>query len=340
MIIAEHKLERVLQFVDRVIYVKDQQHVAIGAPEEILKDSPLAPPIIQLSRALKSDQVPMTVRDARRSISHLAQQITPPVRLSANPLAKEILSISDLTIRYGEKIALRDVWLTVKAGEVLAVMGRNGAGKSTLLTSMIGLRERASGAIEVLGKDPHTLHGADLISHVGFVPQEASDLLYGQSVLEELRNSDRDSHVPPGTTERALFDLLPEIDLTVHPRDLSEGERLCLVLAIVLARKPALLVLDEPTRGLDYQAKERLVAAIGRMISDSTAVILASHDVEIVADVATRVVVLADGEIVADGEVSDILTSSPAFAPQVAKVLSPARWLTVSEVLQSLGENK
>ncbi len=340
VIIAEHKLERVLQFVDRVIYVKDQQHVAIGAPEEILKDSPLAPPIIQLSRALKSDQVPMTVRDARRSISHLAQQITPPVRLSANPLAKEILSISDLTIRYGEKIALRDVWLTVKAGEVLAVMGRNGAGKSTLLTSMIGLRERASGAIEVLGKDPHTLHGADLISNVGFVPQEASDLLYGQSVLEELRNSDRDSHVPPGTTERALFDLLPEIDLTVHPRDLSEGERLCLVLAIVLARKPALLVLDEPTRGLDYQAKERLVAAIGRMISDSTAVILASHDVEIVADVATRVVVLADGEIVADGEVSDILTSSPAFAPQVAKVLSPARWLTVSEVLQSLGENK
>ena len=99
------------------------------------------------------------------------------------------------------------------------------------------------------------------------------------------------------------------------------------------------MVLDEPTRGLDYRAKQRLIAAISGTISTSTAVVLASHDVEIVADVATRVVVLADGEIVADGDVTDILTSSPAFAPQVAKVLAPARWLTVSEVLQSLGEN-
>jgi energy-coupling factor transport system ATP-binding protein len=107
----------------------------------------------------------------------------------------------------------------------------------------------------------------------------------------------------------------------------------------VLAKKPALLVLDEPTRGLDYQAKERLVKAIKGTISDSTAVILASHDVELVAEVATRVIVLADGEIVADGEVAEILTSSPAFAPQVTKVLSPARWLTVSEVLQSLSRN-
>lgn len=340
VIIAEHKLERVLQFVDRVIYVKDEKNVAIGLPEVILKDSPLAPPIIQLSRALKSEHVPMTVRDARRTISHLAQQITrPPTREIIDPLAKKILEISDLTIRYGQKVALHDIVLTVSSGEVVAVMGRNGAGKSTLLTSMVGLREIERGDVRILGRDPQTLRGNELISHVGYVPQEAGDLLYGQTVFEELLNSDRDNHVLPGTTEEMLHTLLPEIDLTVHPRDLSEGERLCLVLAIVLARKPALLVLDEPTRGLDYRAKERLVAAITGMISRSTSVVLASHDVEIIADVATRVVVLADGEIVADGEVTDTLTSSPAFAPQVAKVLAPARWLTVSEVLQSLGEN-
>jgi energy-coupling factor transport system ATP-binding protein len=109
-----------------------------------------------------------------------------------------------------------------------------------------------------------------------------------------------------------------------------------LVLAIVLAKTPALLILDEPTRGLDYRAKERLIKAISEVVSENTAVIIASHDVELVAEIATRVVVLADGEIVADGEVSEILTSSPAFAPQVAKVLAPARWLTVSEVLQTL----
>ena len=250
-----------------------------------------------------------------------------------------LLNVQNLEKSFGTNKVVDDLSFQISAGECLGVIGPNGAGKSTLLTSMVGLREIERGDVRVLGKDPQTLRGSELISHVGYVPQEAGDLLYGQTVFEELLNSDRDNHVLPGTTEEMLRTLLPEIDLTVHPRDLSEGERLCLVLAIVLARKPALLVLDEPTRGLDYRAKERLVAAITGMISRSTAVVLASHDVEIIADVATRVVVLADGEIVADGEVTDILTSSPAFAPQVAKVLAPARWLTVSEVLQSLGEN-
>ena len=153
---------------------------------------------------------------------------------------------------------------------------------------------------------------------------------------EELRNSDSDNLVASGTTGELLAQLLPGIDSSVHPRDLSEGERLSLVLAIVLANKPPLLVLDEPTRGLDYQAKNRLVSAVRSTISSESAVILASHDVELVAELATRVVVLAEGEVVADGPAAEILTSSPAFAPQVAKVLAPAKWLTVNEVLASL----
>jgi energy-coupling factor transport system ATP-binding protein len=336
VIIAEHKLERVLQFVDRVIYVEDQNTVAIGSPEEILKTSSIAPPVIHLSRALHSSEVPMTVRDARRTISHLAQNISPPERNAVAPSAPEVLSIKNLTIQYGEKVALGNISLSIKASEIVAVMGRNGAGKSTLLTSMVGLREIAKGSISVIGKDPKSLRGTELISTIGFVPQESGDLLYAQSVAEELENSDQDNHVASGTTEIILRKLLPSVDSQLHPRDLSEGERLCLVLAIVLAKTPALLILDEPTRGLDYRAKERLIKAISEVVSENTAVIIASHDVELVAEIATRVVVLADGEIVADGEVSEILTSSPAFAPQVAKVLAPARWLTVSEVLQTL----
>ena len=338
VIIAEHKLERVLQFVDRVIYVEDQNTVSIGSPEDILKESAIAPPIIQLSRALHSSEVPMTVRDARRTISHLAQDISPPKRKAVASSTLEVLSIKNLTIRYGEKVALENISLSIKASEIVAVMGRNGAGKSTLLTSMVGLREIAKGSVHVVGRDPKKLHGAELISTIGFVPQESGDLLYAQSVAEELENSDQDNEVARGTTELILRKLLPSVDSQLHPRDLSEGERLCLVLAIVLAKTPSLLILDEPTRGLDYQAKERLIKAISEVVSGNTAVVIASHDVELVADIATRVVVLADGEIVADGEVSEILTSSPAFAPQVTKVLAPARWLTVSEVLQSLGE--
>lgn len=338
IVIAEHKLERVLQFVDRVIYVRNEREVTVGFPQEVLRESKLAPPIVHLSRALSSSEVPLTVRDARRQLGNFATTLTPPEPVKLPVASRALLEIVGATVKYGNAVALREVSLSIFPGEIVAIMGRNGAGKSTLLTSMVGLRELHRGVIRLCDVDPRSLKGKDLISKVGFVPQEASDLLYAQSVEEELRHSDKDNLVTSGTTAALLRRLLPEVDPMVHPRDLSEGERLCLVLAIVLANNPPLLVLDEPTRGLDYQAKTRLVDAIRECTNPHSAVILASHDVELVAEVATRVVVLADGEVVADGAAGEILTSSPAFAPQVAKVLAPAKWLTVSEVLRSLGK--
>ena len=178
--------------------------------------------------------------------------------------------------------------------------------------------------------------GRALTRLVAYVPQEASDLLYSQSVVQELHNSDVDNELPAGATQALLNQLAPEIDLSVHPRDLSEGERLSLVLAIVLSCSPQVLVLDEPTRGLDYRAKHRLVETLKKIVPPESAIVLASHDVELVAQLATRVIVLADGEKVADGDVAEILTSSPAFAPQISKVFGAGKWLTVAEVLESI----
>ena len=136
-------------------------------------------------------------------------------------------------------------------------------------------------------------------------------------------------------TCRALLDrLVPGIPDDHHPRDLSEGQRLALVLAIQLAAAPAVVLLDEPTRGLDYPAKARLRELVRELAADGRAVVVATHDVEFVAAVADRVVVLAEGEVVADGRTADVLVASPAFAPQVAKVLAPQPWLTVDQVAQ------
>ncbi len=343
VVIAEHKLERVLQFVDRVIYVRNEREVAVGFPQEILKDSTLAPPIVHLFRGIASEisdkEVPLTVRDARRQLGDLAAALSPMERNQPAIAAEPLLELENVAIHYGAKVALKNVSLAISPGEIVAIMGRNGAGKSTLLSSIAGLRKLERGLVRVCGLDPQILKGKDLIAKIGFVPQEASDLLYAQSVEEELRHSDHDNGVTSGTTSHLLGRLLPDIDVHVHPRDLSEGERLCLVLAIVLANNPPLLILDEPTRGLDYRAKDRLITAIRECRDLKSAVIVASHDVELIAEIATRVVVLADGEIVADGPAGEILTSSPAFAPQVAKVLAPAQWLTVNEVLKSMGKS-
>jgi energy-coupling factor transporter ATP-binding protein EcfA2 len=123
-----------------------------------------------------------------------------------------------------------------------------------------------------------------------------------------------------------------------HPRDLSEGQRLALALAIVLAPGPPLVLLDEPTRGLDYPSKERLVTVLRKLAAAGIGVVLATHDVELVAQAANRAVVLAEGEIVSDGAARDVVCHSPVFAPQVAKVLAPDTWLTVDEVRIALGD--
>jgi energy-coupling factor transport system ATP-binding protein len=216
------------------------------------------------------------------------------------------------------------------------MMGRNGAGKSTLLKSLVGLVRPSSGSVALDGHDPARTKPADLVRLAGLVPQEPADLLYADSVAAECAMADKDAAVA-GVTCRALFDdLAPGVPPERHPRDLSEGQRLTLALAVVLTARPPLVLLDEPTRGLDYTAKRRLVAVLRRLAAEGHGVVLATHDVELVAEVAHRVVVIGDGEVVADGPAADVVVASPAFAPQVAKVLAPLPWLTVEDVRTAL----
>ena len=235
-------------------------------------------------------------------------------------------------MRYGDVLALRGVDLEVPAGQVVAVMGRNGSGKSSLLWALHPSGRRQGGSVAVDGRDPADVTPAP----VGLVPQTPSDLLYLATVDEECAQADKETARPAGSCRALLDRIVPGVDGDQHPRDLSEGQRLGLVLAVQLTGAPRLVLLDEPTRGLDHLAKERLAAVLAELAAEGRAVVVATHDVEFVARVAHRVIVLAEGEIVADGPTADVVVSSPAFAPQVAKILHPDRWLTVDEVEAAL----
>lgn len=216
-------------------------------------------------------------------------------------------------------------------------MGRNGAGKSSLLHTIVGVALPDKGQVRVFGGDPYLLKGRQRRITIGYVPQEPSDLLYSQSVVSECEQADHDNEIAAGSTFALLNRLVPQISEKTHPNDLSEGQRLALVLSIVLAGNPEVLVLDEPTRGLDYQAKHLFAITLKEYAKKlDRPVLIATHDVELVAELADRVLFLAEGEIVADGSTLDVLLSSPAFAPQVAKVMSPKPWLTVSDVVEAL----
>jgi energy-coupling factor transport system ATP-binding protein len=247
-----------------------------------------------------------------------------------------LLSARALVVNRGRRTVLRGIDLQVRAGEVVALMGRNGSGKSTLLAAAAGQLPVRAGSIRTGGLDPAGLKPADLLRHVGLVPQDPGMLLYGETVGAECQAADADMRAASGTTRALLTHLAPGIADSTHPRDLSEGQRLALALAIVLAGQPPLVLLDEPTRGLDYGAKTRLVDSLRSLATTNHAVLVATHDVELVAELADRVVVIADGELVTDGPAAAVLAGSPAFAPQVAKVMHPQPWLTVADVAAAL----
>ena len=341
VVMAEHRLERVVQYADQVIVIPgDGQPMLIGTPSDVMRNAPIAPPVVELGRLAGWQPLPLSVRDARRAAGPLRDLLvgrTPHLR-AVRVTSRTIARAEDLSVRYGSHPALRGVRLDVGEGEVVALMGRNGAGKSTLLNAMVGIGPQAAGTIRIDGKDPAALRGSELLRSVGLVPQEPGDLLEATTVADECRASDRDAACEAGTTRALLALMAPDIEDGIHPRDLSEGQRLLLVLCVILAARPPLLLLDEPTRGLDYPTKARLASVLADLAEAGHAIVLATHDVELVAAVADRVVILAEGEVVADGPTTEVVTSSPMFAPQVSKILSPQAWLTVDQVATALND--
>ncbi|WP_433273941.1 ABC transporter ATP-binding protein [Actinosynnema sp. CS-041913] len=360
VLIAEHRLERVAQYADRAVWLPGDAKPVAGDPGEVLADAPVAPPVVRLGQLAGWSPIPVSIRDARRLAGPLRERLTsaddsarndvaapvadgrprtglPPAAESVRSAARStVLRANGLRVRYGAVEALRGVDLTVGAGERVAVMGRNGSGKSSLLWALQGTGKRSAGEVAVDGVDPAGLKPGPRRRAIGLVPQQPADLLYLHTVRGECDQSDRESGKPRGTCRALLDRLTPGIPDDRHPRDLSEGQRLALALAVALTPQPRAVLLDEPTRGLDYPAKTRLAEALRTLADDGHAILLATHDVEFVAEYATRVVVLAEGDTVADGPTAEVVTASPTFSPQVAKVLAPLPWLTVADVATTL----
>ena len=378
VLLAEHRIERVLQYADHLVHVNSGGRVESGLPAELMATSSVAPPVVELGRLAGWTPLPLSVRDARRRAAPLRERLVSSTQSArgGRPIKAAVpaLRATGIVVRYGDVVAVADVDLTLKAGEVTALMGRNGSGKSSLLWALQGSGPRDRGRVAVAergdggsglahlgGVDPATLGSATLDQAtldpatldpatldpatldaargrrlVGLVPQEPGDLLYLDTVAGECERADRESSASTGTCAQLLERIAPGIAIHLHPRDLSEGQRLALVLAVQLSADPTVLLLDEPTRGLDYGAKRRLRDVVHELANRGRAVLLSTHDVEFVADTADRVVVMADGELVADGPTVDVIVSSPAFAPQVAKILSPQAWLTVRDVRAAL----
>ncbi|MEJ7875806.1 MAG: ATP-binding cassette domain-containing protein [Solirubrobacterales bacterium] len=345
VILAEHRLERCLAASDRVVAIAEGRIAFGGDPEAYLgwaleADVALATPLARLFDGAGMRPAPVSVKEARARLTKGGRGLILPRTLGANRQGPSPFPPSQRTERLritaniagfrnhsarrsagrvalrvdrlwveldhgdGPSDVLRDLSLRIEPGEIIALMGRNGAGKSTLLRAIAGLVKPRRGKVEVP-------------SGWAMVPQAPGDMLVRERVGDELAG-------PGGEAALAAVGLSGAVDS--DPRDLSGGERQRLALAIAMAGRaevgmPGLICLDEPTRGMDTARKHELSARLGAMAADGAAVLVATHDVEFAATLAKRVILMGEGEVLADGTAAEILSGGWYFATEVARAL-------------------
>jgi energy-coupling factor transport system ATP-binding protein len=322
VLLAEHRLERGAPLADRAVIVADGRVVTPPGPTgAVLADYPGAPSVTRLGRLLGWDPPPLTVRDARALAAAMDAHPIPLDDAERPAPGDARLRGVGLGVTLGRQPVLHGVDVEVSRGEVVALLGRNGSGKTTLLRALAGLQALDTGVV-----DPRPT--------IAYVPQDPNTLLFQSTVRAEVAETLKLLGRPDdGAVDHWLdrLGLHPLADR--HPRGLSGGERQRVAIAAVAVGGAELLLLDEPTRGMDAASRHALEAAVREHTNDGGSVVLATHDVELAARCATRAVVLGDGEVVASGPAADVLGGS-LFAPQVSRVL-PA-FLTVEAVLQAL----
>jgi energy-coupling factor transport system ATP-binding protein len=328
VLLSEHRLERCLPAADRVVALEHGAVVCDGPPDAFLEwaaaERPaLATPAARLFSLAGLRPMPASVKHAREALR--GTDLTPPVgayvsdthtpvrdgdraaprrglssrlRRNARPAAAAELRGVWLELADGP-VLLRGVDLRLEAGERVALMGRNGAGKSTLLRCLKGLAQATRGSV-VLGGE------------VALLLQNPGDYLIHEHVADE---------APPAALARAGL----SERAAASPRDLSGGERQRLALEIVLAgSEPAVVCLDEPTRGMDGAHRSALVARLESLSRAGAAVVVATHDTELAAELADRVVLMGEGVVLADGQPGELLAGGRHFATDVARILDGA----------------
>ncbi|MEX2100784.1 MAG: ATP-binding cassette domain-containing protein [Acidimicrobiia bacterium] len=323
VLLAEHRLERAAPLADRAVVVDNGTVHVPDLPGTVLAHYPGAPSVTRLGRVMGWDPPPLTVRDARAFAARSDHGLHAPADPAPVAPGASLLEARRVRVELGGRRVLHNVDLTVHEGEVIALFGRNGAGKTTLLRVLGGLLAPTTG----------TLVGNE---RAAYVPQNPNTLLFAPTVRRELEATLRLLGRPDdGTVDRWLATLHLDDLATRHPRSLSGGERQRVAIGAVAAGGAPVLLLDEPTRGMDARSRHALEHAVRDHARAGGAVVLATHDVELSARCATRAVVLGDGEVVADGDARRVLAGS-LFAPQVLRVIPP--YLTVEEVEQELAQ--
>ncbi len=333
VIIAEHRLERLLPFTDLMIHLKADGQCLSGPPEEILENIDQVPPIITLAKRMHIKPLPLTIN----AFPKITLPETPAPRLeikTRTPQASDGgLEVQDFSVTLEKSLIIDRISFKLNPGEILALLGPNGVGKTTLLRAMFGLIP-FKGNLFLKGQPIKENALSKMIQAVGYLPQNPNDLLFAETVLDELKVTLQNHGMERSRDELTQF--LTYFDLSHHqddyPRDLSVGERQRTALASITVHDPDFILLDEPTRGLDYENKTRLVHLFQKWRDQNKGILVITHDVEFAALLADRVIILDQGKIKFSGDPHEAFHHFPGYRTQTAQIFPENTWITPEDV--------
>ena len=309
VIITEHRLEDIFPYADRAIVMDGGRVIADDTPRKIGKllyekkndmFAAMPTPVRVFYGADGKGDCPLTVREGRnwlsREFSSEPVRKTMPVDTLADEIENPALSLKELWFRYEKDSPdiLRGVSAEVPVGSLYAIVGGNGAGKSTTLKAICGICRPYRGAVKVFGKPVNKYKSAELFGGcLAMLPQDPKSLFVKKTVREDLEEMIKDKALIEGIAKTCQIESL----LNSHPYDLSGGEQQRAALAKVLLTQPKLLLLDEPTKGIDSFFKETLAEILCKLKEQGVTIVMVSHDVEFCARYADMVSMFFDGQM-------------------------------------------
>ena len=321
VIIAEHRLEEVIPICDKLVIIDKGRIIASGDPREVISriygNSGIMlgmPAAARISAYLGERDCALSVREGRELVRRFGNTETLPDNAVSKDNKKTVLEFRDVYFRYERALpdVLKGLSFTVTEGEIFCILGGNGSGKTTALGTAAGILKPYAGNILVFGKKLKEYKNQSLYREcLALMPQDIQTVFLRNTVREEMEDAGADISSLP-------YDLTPLLDM--HPYDLSGGEQQLAALAKVLALKPRLLLLDEPTKGLDASSKDRIRKLMRELAHSGITIVAVTHDVEFAAECADRCALFFRGEIVSTAPPEEFFSANSFYTTAASRI--------------------
>jgi energy-coupling factor transport system ATP-binding protein len=366
IVLIEHDTEHVAEHAQSVVILKDGKIVRAGSPKEVfseveeMKELGVQVPEVaeftyELAKRGLVDEVCITLEEIKKmkglkAGKKVTSKTVPEPVVNDTSSEPAVIEVKALSFQYTDTPVLTDVNLSIYSGESVALIGQNGSGKTTLVKHFNGLLRPLQGEIHVKGESIKGKSVAEMARTVGYVFQNPDHQIFADTVFDEVEFGLKNLEVPEEERNQRVTQVLKQTDLykyeKTHPTSLSGGEKQRLAIASVLVMDPEILILDEPTTGLDLQSSRSIINLVKSLHQKQHTVILVTHDMRLVAEMAGRIIILKDGTVAADANPHTIFADHALLKenfleePQITKVsqlLGYGTCLTVSELLHTMG---